>query len=384
LELLSNVNIDFINKRKIAFFISALILIAGIVSLVIKKGPDFGIDFKGGVQIQAKFNTEVSTEEIKSKLSEIGYPGATVVKAGKNDVLISLQKSYANEGSEMIKLEADPGGTNADEISVANLQDSLFLKTLEQGDIVEIIEGNKKARAEVKSLETTEDNKLKIIFNEPLGKDFSENAAIEANINVGRIISNALEHNDTGWKAISGGINISEVGPNIGQDLQRAALLAVSFSVIILLGYISWRFEFRFAVGAIAALVHDVLITLGLFSILSREINLATIAAFLTIVGYSLNDTIVIFDRIRENAELMRGNSYDDIINTSINQSLSRTIITSLTTLMVVVVIFIFSGPGELNTFALALIIGVIVGTYSSIFVASPILHGWHLRLQKG
>jgi len=260
----------------------------------------------------------------------------------------------------------------------------VFFDTLEEGDALKIIEGNKKATVEIQSLDTVKNDQVKIKFIKQLGKDFSENAEIQARVNVGRIISETLENNDTGWKAISGGVNVSEVGPNIGQDLQKAALLAVFFSVLILLIYISWRFELRFAVGAIAALIHDVLITLGLFSILSREINLVTIAAFLTIVGYSLNDTIVIFDRIRENAELLKGSSYDSIINTSINQSLSRTVITSMTTLVVVVTIFILSGPGDLNTFALALIIGVIVGTYSSIFVASPILHGWHLRLQKG
>lgn len=382
MELLSNVNIDFISKRKIAFLISGLVIIIGIISLIIKKGPDFGIDFKGGLQIRAKFNTQVPTKTVRTRLKEIGYPDASVVKAGKDEVLISLRQSVISEKGERIPLVSDPGGIDANEIVVANSGDSLFIKTLEEGDILEIIEGNKKARAEVQSF-AVGDNQVRIKFSEQLGKDFSENAKISARVNVGRIISRALENNDTGWKAVEGGINISEVGPNIGQDLQKAALLSVFFAMIILLGYISWRFEFRFAIGAIAALVHDVLVTLGLFSLLSREINLPTIAAFLTIVGYSLNDTIVIFDRIRENHDLMRGSSYDNIINTSISQSLSRTIITSLTTLMVVVVIFILSGPGELNTFALALIIGVIVGTYSSIFIASPILHGWHLRLQE-
>lgn len=382
MELLSNVNIDFISKRKMAFIISGFVLIIGIASLIMKKGPDFGIDFRGGVQIQAQFNTQVSTKAVEAKLAEIGYPGADVVKAGKNEVLIKLGHSAIDEEGERISLIKDPGGITADAIVVANPANSLFINTLEKGDILEIIEGNKKARGEVQSF-AIENNQVKIKFSEQLGKDFSENATLSARVNVGRVISRALENNDTTWHAVHGGINISEVGPNIGQDLQKAALLSVFFAMAILLGYISWRFELRFAVGAIAALFHDVLITLGIFSILSREINLPTIAAFLTIVGYSLNDTIVIFDRIRENHDLMRGSSYDDIINTSINQSLSRTIITSLTTLAVVVVIFILSGPGELNTFALALIIGVIVGTYSSVFVASPILHGWHLRLQE-
>jgi len=362
---------------------SGLVILAGILSLIIKKGPDLGIDFKGGIQIYAKFNKQVSTHDVKVKLSKIGYPKASVVKAGKNEVLISLGKAVTNEKSKRIPLVTDPGGIEADEIVIANSSDSSFIKTLRKGDILEIVEGNKKARGEVQSFDKVEGNKIRIKFTKPLGKDFSENATIRTRINTGRVITNALENNDTGWKAVQGGMSISEVGPNIGQDLQRAALLSIFASIIILLGYISWRFEFRFAVGAIVALIHDVLVTLGVFSILSKEINLPTIAAFLTIVGYSLNDTIVIFDRIRENSELMKGTIYSEIINKSINQTLSRTIITSFTTLIVVVVIFILSGPGELNTFALALIIGVITGTYSSIFIASPILYGWNLKLQK-
>ena len=151
------------------------------------------------------------------------------------------------------------------------------------------------------------------------------------------------------------------------------------YSILILI-YISWRFEFKFAVGAIVALFHDVLITVGIFSLLNKEISLAIVAALLTIVGYSLNDTIVVFDRIREDLAIMRGKSYEKIINASINQTLSRTIITSVTTLMVVICLFVLGGE-VIRDFAFALMIGVIVGTYSSIFVASPVLIEWHSRL---
>ncbi|MFQ5771788.1 MAG: protein translocase subunit SecF, partial [bacterium] len=149
--------------------------------------------------------------------------------------------------------------------------------------------------------------------------------------------------------------------------------------------YISWRVEFIFAIGAIAALFHDVLITLGVFSVLRLEITLAIIAAFLTIVGYSLNDTIVVFDRIRENLKVLRRETYESIINTSINQSLSRTIITSLTTMIVVLILYVFGGE-VIHNFAFALIVGVVVGTYSSVFIASPIVVEWEKRreLKKG
>ncbi len=146
--------------------------------------------------------------------------------------------------------------------------------------------------------------------------------------------------------------------------------------------YVSWRFEFKFAVGAVIALFHDVLITLGIFSLLGLEITLTVIAAFLTIVGYSLNDTIVIYDRIRENLKIMRRDSLYTIINTSINQTISRTIITSLTTLLVVVVLYFFGGE-VIRDFSFAMIIGIVIGTYSSIFIASAIVYEWHRRQES-
>ncbi|MDA1190120.1 MAG: protein translocase subunit SecF [Candidatus Poribacteria bacterium] len=167
---------------------------------------------------------------------------------------------------------------------------------------------------------------------------------------------------------------ITEVGANVGQDLQRAGLIMVTLSLGLLLIYISLRFQWRFAVGAVAALVHDVLITLGIFSVLKLEINLPTLAAFLTVVGYSVNDTIIVFDRIRENQRLLRGMKLEDLMNASITQMLTRTLLTSMTTLFVVLLIFGASGPGELRTFSLALIFGIVVGTYSSIYIASALV----------
>ena len=169
-------------------------------------------------------------------------------------------------------------------------------------------------------------------------------------------------------------ISITEVGANVGQDLQRTAIIMIVLSLGLVLLYVTLRFEWRFAVGAIAALVHDVLITVGLFAALGLEINLPTLAAFLAVVGYSVNDTIVVFDRIRENQRLLRGMRFPDLINTSITQMLTRTLLTSLTTLAVVVLLFAEAGPGELRTFSLALIFGIIVGTYSSIYIASPLV----------
>ena len=166
------------------------------------------------------------------------------------------------------------------------------------------------------------------------------------------------------------------VGPQVGAALRRQATLAIAYALVGILIYITIRFEFRFAVAAILALVHDVLITLGAFALTNKELSLPVIAAFLAIVGYSLNDTIVVFDRIRENLRLYRRESYEVIINRSINETLSRTILTSLTTLLVVLALF-FLGGEVIHDFAFALLVGIIVGTYSSIFIASPLLILW-------
>jgi len=179
---------------------------------------------------------------------------------------------------------------------------------------------------------------------------------------------------------------VESVGPKIGGELKTAAFWAIIYSLAGIVAYISWRFEFRFAVAAIVALVHDVLITLGFFSITDRELSIPVIAGILTVVGYSLNDTIVVFDRIRENLRSRKREGYQLVVNESINETLSRTIITSLTTLVVVLCLVVLGGP-VIRDFALTLLVGVVVGTYSSIFVASPVLvewEAWRVRRKKG
>jgi len=166
---------------------------------------------------------------------------------------------------------------------------------------------------------------------------------------------------------------VESVGPKIGKELQSDALKAIGLALILILIYITFRFDRYYALGSVMALIHDVLITLGVFSLLDYEINLSIIAAFLTIVGYSLNDTIVVFDRIRENIPKFMKKTLNDVVNISLNETLNRTVITSLTTMMVVVILFLWGGK-VINLFAFALIIGVFVGTYSSLFVASPVM----------
>ena len=387
MELLRNTNFDFISKHRTGFVLSAVLIVIGLVFLGIHQGPNFGIDFRGGVKIRAEFNRVVTAAELESKLNELGYDRAKVqIDEGKNQASISLgHRPEFQQQLINIPIMADPGDATATSLQVSKTAEKAHL--LAEGDTVQLIDGTSQQRNVIIAREdSTEGDAINLTFANPIGIDLSENATVQIQASVGRILTDALLEGGEAlvegagpWQALAGGVNVSEVGPSVGRDLKWAALWSVLWSIVILLGYISWRFEFRFAIGAIAALVHDVLITLGIFAILSKEINLPTIAAFLTIIGYSLNDTIVVFDRIRENSQSLRGTDYVTVINRSINQSLSRTVITSLTTLFVVLVIFLLSSSGEeINTFALALIVGVLIGTYSSVFIASPILYLWN------
>ena len=177
-------------------------------------------------------------------------------------------------------------------------------------------------------------------------------------------------------------VRVEMVGPKVGRDLREKAILSIFYALIGIIIYISWRFEFRFAVAAIIALIHDILVTTAFFLLFDKEFSLPIVAAFLTIIGYSLNDTIVVFDRIRENLRKIRKKNFEHVINFSINQTLSRTILTSLTTLIVVLALF-FLGGEVIHDFSFALMIGVFVGTYSSIFIASPVLLVWEKQKQR-
>jgi len=178
-------------------------------------------------------------------------------------------------------------------------------------------------------------------------------------------------------------VRTEAVGPKIGDELKTQAVLAIVYALVLILIYVAIRFDLKFGVAAIAATVHDVVMSIGIFSLANKEISLAVVAAFLTIVGYSLNDTIVVFDRIREDLRGMRREPYATIVNTAVNQTLSRTFITSGTTLLVVLFLY-FLGGSVIHDFAFALIIGIVIGTYSSIFIAAPLVVDWHRRFEEG
>ncbi len=374
MQFFTDTHVDFMGKRRIAFVISGALILAGLVSLVLRGGPDFGVDFRGGVDIQALFDESMDTGAVRSALEAVGVAQPSVRRGNtKEEMLISApEQSVIISDAVLAAFKNDVKGVLSDKWDV------------EFG-------------GEVASAYS-----IQVGFKEPIGED-DVNTALQA-AGLGKILAQSGDVDNTvvisipqkesagdaikrvlvnKWGVDERGIIIDEVGAAVGGDLKRGAIWSAILALILIMVYIWFRFEMRFGVAAIITLVHDVVITLGIFSILREEINLPTIAGFLTIIGYSLNDTIVVFDRIRENSRLHKGMDFDQIINNGINQTISRTIITSMTTLFAVLAIFALARVGTLHTLSLALLIGVIVGTYSSIFVACPILHGWHLRLQK-
>ena len=287
-------------NTKVAVFISAVLILAGIGSMITKGGPKLSIDFKGGTLVAVNYTEAMDINVVRSSLSSVVIDGQSF------DFSQAEIKHFGDESNVAVRL---PSMENEPEKFSRNFV-------------------NKMAEA---FPESVPENRTEFI------------------------------------------LSMEKVGPKIGAELSGDAVMAIFSALALILLYISVRFEWKYAVGAIAALTHDVLVTLGIFSILDYEVSLAVIAAFLTIVGYSLNDTIVIFDRVRENIKTMKKVALDEIINKSINQSLNRTIITSLTTFFVVLVLFLAGGE-VIHTFAFAMIVGVLVGTYSSIFIASPIV----------
>ncbi len=303
-RLIGKTNIDFIGMRKFSFVLSAILLILGIVAFVmISLGKaNMGIDFTGGTMIQGNFSQPIAVEDLRTALSEGGFPDA------------SIQELHT-EGTE-----------NSYIIRVKTLK-----ATEEKGAIA------------------TVDQIMSVIEEEFSGNTFTKDS----------------EHT---------------IGPAVGQTLRQQARWAVLIAVAAILIYIWFRFDFRFGVAATVATFHDVLAVLGIFWILGYEIDLLVITALLTLAGYSLTDSVVVFDRIRENLKLFRKKGdFVTTINTSINEVLSRTIITSMTVLFVLVTLLLFGGQVLFN-FTLALTIGVMVGTYSSVFVASPIVVEWEAR----
>jgi len=287
---------DFVGKMKIALGISEALIIISILSVVLRGGLNFGIDFAGGTIIQVKFSKAAPADAIRNAFAGINVGDAIIQEIGENEVIVRT--------------------------------------------------------------------------NQPMTKELQVKVA-EAM--TGQFGAGAYEIR-----------RIEFVGPKVGRDLTNKAILSIVFAWIGMLIYIAWRFEFRYGLGAIIALIHDTIITIGALSLLNKEFTLVIVAALLTIIGYSINDTIVVFDRIRENRKKDLKKSLAEIINSSVNETLSRTILTAFTVILVLLSLFFLGGP-VIHDFAFALLVGVVIGTYSSIFIASPIVLAFeNIQISKG
>jgi preprotein translocase subunit SecF len=300
MELITpNTTIDFVGKTKWALLFSLTLMAISALSLIIRGGPRYGIDFEGGTLVQIKFSTKVTISEVRNAVGALNIEDISVQEFGEKD---------ANE----------------------------YLISM------------KKTTEELQGLS----DKVRVALQNKFGAESLEVRRVEV------------------------------VGPKVGKDLREKGMLAIIFSLIGMLIYIWFRFELRFGVGAVLCLFHDVTITVGAFSILNKPIDLIIIAALLTIIGYSINDTIVVCDRVRENIKKMSSKSLSEIINVSLNQTLSRTILTNATVIMVLIVLFFFGGE-VLHDFAFSLLVGCFFGTYSTVYIAGPLIIYWEKFFPK-
>ncbi len=338
------ININFIGKKNIAFIMSSILILLSISSLIFHNGPRYGIDFAGGTLIQVKFLSTADIDDIKSGLKSIEMDKSSVQQfgdPGENEYLIRTKKSIITDKSFSDRLK----------------------KTLE---------ASTNAGVTIRRVE---------MVGPQVGKDLREKALLAmfyALLFITIYISGRFELKWVLSGIIAAVLMVSVYTINLfTESIVILIVVAIAASLLIF-----WFFELKYAMGAIVALIHDVTITVGIFSFFDKEFTLPIIAALLTIIGYSLNDTIIVFDRIRENLRKYHKNPLNVIINRSINETLSRTILTSLTTLAVVITLFLLGG-GIIHDFAFAMIVGVLIGTYSSVYVASPILLAWQGRQRK-
>jgi preprotein translocase subunit SecF len=373
MQIFKDTNFDFLGK-KWPFIIASLVLsVTGLVSLILKGGPRYGIDFRGGAMMDVTFTGNPPVERIRTALSK-RISGEISVQNSGHEALISTelksdQELAAARAAMVSTLETTFGGSAAaqgkvdfNNIGSATLADNLRDPLLRNGVALSDPQIQELAARIVSYRDRDRSGLL---------TDFSQLAGVEG---VTPQVIQTLEQ--TCYLAPFHIGRVEIVGPKVGGELRQQALMATLYALGGMLVYIAFRFEWIYGVAAVVAVIHDTFITVGLFSLFNKEITLTVIAALLTLVGYSMNDTIVVFDRIRENLKILRREKLESLINKSINQTLSRTILTSGLTFLTVLALFLFGGQ-VLHGFSFALVVGIIIGTYSSIFIASPILVFW-------
>jgi preprotein translocase subunit SecF len=388
-EFFHGVNIDWLGKKWYFLGFSLIFSVAGVLSLAFWHGLPLGVDFQGGTLIYLKFEQTPDVGRIRTAADKAGLHDVKIQRFGRpadNEIIVSLPQRDTKETSldagrtaivrALQQNYSATAAANSGKLDLDNATRESLTAFLMQTDPLHL---NNPAVEQVRYPE--------IAATIADYRDKTEGGVLPAisalNGHVDPAVVSALEQN-----AYLSGFSVRNteiVGPQVGAQLRRQALLATLYSLAGMLVYLWFRFELIYGVAAVVAVFHDTLITVGAFSLTNREMTLTVVAAILTLIGYSMNDTIVVFDRIRENLRLVRRGSLASIVNLSINQTLSRTVLTSGLTFLTVLCLFLFGGE-VLNGFSFALVIGILIGTYSSIAVAAPMLvayQDWRARRGK-
>ena len=371
MEFFRDTNIDFLGKKWYFLTFSLIFSVAGVLSMAFWHGIPLGVDFRGGTLVYVKYAHTPDPSAIHSEIERAGLKNARVQRYGQasnNEVLIALDIQETSEQAldkgktqiiQALESHAAPGKqdlNNSSSLAIAN-----YLLEKDPLHLGSGSDANPRYTALAQAIVDYRDKtKGGVLGSIDELKSVAAPAAVAA-------LQDNFFVSDFGIR------NVEIVGPQVGQQLRKQALLATLYSLAGMLVYLALRFEWIYGVAAVLTVFHDTLITVGAFSLLNWEISLTVIAAILTLIGYSNNDTIVVFDRIRENIKLLRREKLADIVNKSINQTLSRTILTAGLTFLTVLALFLFGGE-VLHAFSFALVIGILIGTYSSIAIAAPIL----------
>jgi len=382
MEFFRNPNIPFLKYKWYFLAFSLVFSVAGVASMLFWHRVPLGVDFRGGTLVYVKFTHPPDNNQIRAALDRANLHNARIQRIGvptNNEVLIGLDiketsESALDQGKNQIINALEPSSPPAGKQDLNNASTQAIQDFLLSKDPLHLGTDAAQRYGEI----------ARQITN---FRDKTHGGAIAGvdDLNSGGIPAPIIAALKDGFYTSDFGVrNVEIVGPQVGKQLQTQAKLAILYSLGGMLVYLWFRFELIYGVAAVVACFHDTLITVGAFSLLNKEISLTVIAAILTLVGYSMNDTIVVFDRIRENVKLLRRESFAEIVERSINQTLSRTVLTSGLTFLTVLSLYLFGGE-VLHGFSLALVIGIIIGTYSSIFIASPMLVAYQeWRLQRG
>jgi preprotein translocase subunit SecF len=389
MEFFHEPKIDWMGKKWYFIGLSLILLVAGMASIAVRRGLTYGIDFRGGTLVYVKFAKQPNLDALRNQLKKENLGGATIQRYGAvsgNEVIIGLDLQATTSSDALdagkraiTKALAGVYGVGPEgKVDFNNASPQTVAEHLVVADPLHLAsKGSEEAMRTYRELADAVVNFRNGPAHSGLIADLGELKAVPG------FTPAVLEVLGKDFYLSSYAVRNTEiVGPKVGTDLRRQALYVTLAGLGAMLVYIWFRFELIYGVAAVVATFHDVLITLGIFSLLNKEISLTVIAALLTLVGYSMNDTIVVFDRIRENVHLNKRESFYDLVNRSINQTLSRTILTSGLTFLAVLSLYLFGGE-VIHGFALTLVIGVIIGTYSSIAIASPILVFFYQRAGK-